>query len=86
MGFLFAIQTSPPPHLSPSLSPSLSDLDTMHKDLAALIQGQSKKAKAAGKKQKEDSKRDLEEKAIKLGKMLRGEVCVCEDPLISGHE
>jgi hypothetical protein len=50
-----------------------SDLDTMHKDLAALIKRLSKSAQISGKKQRVVTKSDLEEKAIKLGKTLRGE-------------
>ena len=46
-------------------------MDTMHQELAALIK---KLSKSMNKKQKVETKSDLEDKAIKLGKVLRGEV------------
>ena len=58
-----------------NLSPSYSDMDTMHQELAALIK---KLSKSMNKKQKVETRSDLEEKAIKLGKVLRGEVSSAE--------
>jgi hypothetical protein len=49
----------------------------MHKDLAALIKKHSKSVHTADKKNRDVTKSDLEERAIKLGKKQRGEVCVC---------
>ena len=50
-------------------------MDTMHQELAALIK---KLSKSMNKKQKVETKSDLEDKAIKLGKVLRGEVSSTE--------
>lgn len=48
----------------------------MHKDLATLIKKHTKMVQATDKKTRDVTKSDLEEKAIKLGKTLRGEVCL----------
>ena len=55
--------------------PVFSDHDSMHKDLAALIKKHSKGVQSADKKNRDVTKSDLEERAIKLGKKQRGEVC-----------
>ena len=61
--------------LSASFPSSLtSDIDCVHKELAALIKKHSKNVQISDKKQKEVAAREVEEKAIKLGKTLRGEV------------
>ena len=51
-----------------------SDLDCMHKELAALIKKYSRSAQTAEEKLWEVAHRNMEEKAIKLGKSIRGEV------------
>ena len=51
-----------------------SDLASMPKELAALSKKHSKSAQTPDKKLREASRRDMEEKAIKLGKSLTGEV------------
>jgi hypothetical protein len=67
-----------------------SDLDAMHKDLAALIKKHSKSVHTADKKNRDVTKSDLEERAIKLGKKQRGEFARLHDAektkLMESHE
>ena len=51
-----------------------SDLESMPKELAALSKKHSKSAQISDKKLRAAAGRDMEEKAIKLGKSLTGEV------------
>jgi hypothetical protein len=62
----------------------------MHKDLAALIKKHSKSVHTADKKNRDVTKSDLEERAIKLGKKQRGEFARLHDAektkLMESHE